>query len=47
MDQVFNLVEYYTDIDVRNSRYNANSIGNKGNFFFIKSDFTRAKEIYL
>ena len=34
-------------IAVKISRYNAKALVNKGNCLFIKSDFTRSKEIYL
>ena len=39
--------EYYADIYVKKSWYNTKVIVNKGNWLFIKIDFTRAKEIYL
>ena len=44
---ICNLSEYYVDIFVKTSWYNANSLVNKGNCLFIKSNFTIEKEIYL
>ena len=38
-----NLAEDYADIAVKTSRYNAKSLVNKGNCFFINTEFIRAK----
>ena len=43
----FNIAEDYANIDVNTNQYNSTAICNKGNWFFINSDFTRVKEIYL
>ena len=47
LERNFNLAEYYADISVKTSQYNAKALVSKLNCFFVKSDFTRSKEIYL
>jgi hypothetical protein len=39
--------EKYADLAIRNDRYNALALVNKGNCLFVKSEFAKAKELYL
>ncbi len=39
--------EKYSDIAIKNDRYNSKALVNKGNTLFINGDLDRAKEIYL
>ena len=43
LERISNLAEDYADITVNTSQYNVKALVNKGNFLFIKINFTRAK----
>ncbi|GMH74663.1 hypothetical protein TL16_g06523, partial [Triparma laevis f. inornata] len=43
----YNNADEYADLAVRNSRYNAKALVNKGNCLFVAQEFHRAKELYL
>jgi tetratricopeptide (TPR) repeat protein len=39
--------EKYADLAIRQDRYNAMALVNKGNCLFVKNEFGKAKELYL
>jgi len=39
--------EHYSEIAIEFDRYNAKALVNRGNCFFMRQDFLRAKEQYL
>lgn len=39
--------EKYADIAIKNDRYNAKALVNKGNCLFLKEEYEQAKEYYL
>jgi intraflagellar transport protein 88 len=43
----YNSADEYADLAVRNSRYNAKALVNKGNCLFVAHEYHRAKELYL
>ena len=43
----YNSADEYADLAVRNSRYNAKALVNKGNCLFVAQEYHRAKELYL
>ncbi len=43
----YNNADEYADLAVRNSRYNAKALVNKGNCLFVAHEYHRAKELYL
>jgi len=43
----YNNADEYADLAVRNSRYNAKALVNKGNCLFVQHEYHRAKELYL
>uniref|UniRef100_A0A0G4I5A1 Uncharacterized protein n=2 Tax=Chromera velia TaxID=505693 RepID=A0A0G4I5A1_9ALVE len=47
LESDFKQAELYADLAVRNDRYNARALVNKGNCLFVAEEFERAKELYL
>ena len=47
IERNLNHTEYYADIAVNTNQYNVKALVNKGNWFFIKSNIIRSKDIYL
>lgn len=47
LENNYSEAERYVDIALNSDRYNARALVNKGNCLFMKSDFRKAKELYL
>jgi len=47
LENDFRNAEKYADIAIRNDRYNAKALVNKGNCLFIRDELDKSKELYL